>query len=190
MLAGRIFVPPQPWKTPMTGQFVSEPLAGGNANETSIGVPSHEGTVVPAVVPQKRAPEACTLHVTDPKTSGMSAAADCAANRQIRTARGPANLRMPATLRARVHVVNRPLGVFGSPLRRIWLERGGNLGRRLAITPTKDQVDTPTRVARLPRGARRRGADGPSGLRARFERVAGTRAAAIAAFGLLLAVSL
>jgi hypothetical protein len=59
----------------------------------------------------------------------------------------------------------------------------------LAITPTKDQVDSPARVSRLPRGPRRQSADRP-GLRARFERVAATRAAAIAAFGLLLVVSL
>src|SRR3954451_22777098 len=58
------------------------------------------------------------------------------------------------------------------------------------IRPTTDQVDSPARVAGLPRGAHRRGAQRGPGLRARLERAAGTRAAAIAAFGGLLAVSL
>src|SRR3954451_22795070 len=58
------------------------------------------------------------------------------------------------------------------------------------IRPTTDQVDSPARVARLPRGAYRRGGERGSGLRARVERAAGTRAAAIAAFGGLLAISL
>src|SRR4051812_16984410 len=58
------------------------------------------------------------------------------------------------------------------------------------IRPTTDQVDSPARVARLPRGAHRSDASRRSGLRSRFERAAGTRAAAIAAFGGLLAISL
>src|SRR3954451_13889944 len=58
------------------------------------------------------------------------------------------------------------------------------------IRPTTDQVDSPARVAGLPRGAHRRGGERGSGLRARVERAAGTRAAAIAAFGGLLAISL
>src|SRR3954451_13889294 len=58
------------------------------------------------------------------------------------------------------------------------------------IRPTTDQVDSPARVARLPRGAHPRGAGRGAGLRARLERADGTRAAAIAAFGGLLAISL
>src|SRR3954468_15392003 len=58
------------------------------------------------------------------------------------------------------------------------------------IRPTTDQVDSPARVPGLPRGAHRRGAERGAGMRARLERAAGTRAAAIAAFGGLLAISL
>src|SRR3954452_1972554 len=58
------------------------------------------------------------------------------------------------------------------------------------IRPTTDQVDSPARVPRLPRGAHPRGAERGPGLRARLEGAAGTRAAAIAAFGGLLAISL
>src|SRR4051794_11515260 len=57
------------------------------------------------------------------------------------------------------------------------------------IPSTKDSVDTPARVARLPRRAYR--PDSPrSEWRTRLDRVASTRAAAIAAFGALLAISL
>jgi hypothetical protein len=57
------------------------------------------------------------------------------------------------------------------------------------IPSAKDQADSPARVARLPRRAHRPGG-GRSGLRARLERIAETRAAAIGAFGALLAISL
>src|SRR5215212_8287668 len=53
------------------------------------------------------------------------------------------------------------------------------------IPSTKDSVDAPARVASVPRSANRRGS-----ARARLERAAATRAAAIAAFGGLLAISL
>src|SRR5215211_3381885 len=57
------------------------------------------------------------------------------------------------------------------------------------IPSTKDSVDPPARVARLPRRAKHEpGAS--SSPRERLERAAGTRAAAIAAFGGLLAISL
>ncbi|HEX6714011.1 MAG TPA: glycosyltransferase family 39 protein [Thermoleophilaceae bacterium] len=58
------------------------------------------------------------------------------------------------------------------------------------IPSAKDQADSPARVARLPRGAHRPPGAGRPRLRQRFERAAATRAAAIAAFGGLLAISL
>src|SRR5215208_1038827 len=58
------------------------------------------------------------------------------------------------------------------------------------ISSTKDSVDSPARVARLPRGAKRQPGTPDGGRRARLERIAATRAAAIAAFGALLAISL
>src|SRR3954451_11377869 len=58
------------------------------------------------------------------------------------------------------------------------------------IPSTTDQVDSPARVARLPRSVPRSPAGGRSPLRDRLDRAAGTRAAAIAAFGALLAISL
>src|SRR5436190_16641522 len=58
------------------------------------------------------------------------------------------------------------------------------------IPSTKDSVESPARVARLPRRDHHPGAPPSGGLRARLERMASTRAAAIAAFGALLAISL
>jgi hypothetical protein len=58
------------------------------------------------------------------------------------------------------------------------------------IPSAKDQVDSPARVARLPRGSQAPPGGRRARLRAGFERAADTRAAAIAAFGALLAISL
>src|SRR3954471_19390756 len=58
------------------------------------------------------------------------------------------------------------------------------------IPSTKDSVDTPARVARLPRRAHGSNDDPRTGLRARADRIARSRAAAIFAFGLLIAISL
>jgi mannosyltransferase len=58
------------------------------------------------------------------------------------------------------------------------------------IRPTTDQVDSPARVARLPRGAHGSRQGRGAGLRTRLDQAAGTRAAAIAAFGALLVISL
>src|SRR3954454_22344531 len=55
---------------------------------------------------------------------------------------------------------------------------------------TKDSVASHARVARLPRGDQRQPHAPQRGLRGRLERAASTRAAAIAAFGGLLAISL
>ena len=55
------------------------------------------------------------------------------------------------------------------------------------IPSATDSVDAPARVARLPRRSLK---DPRTGWRDRAQRAAGTRAAAIAAFGLLLAISL
>src|ERR1700678_2150237 len=55
---------------PTTGQSSSAPVAAGKATDTSIGVPSHVGTVVPAVFPHQRcpslAPAPWVVHVTAP----------------------------------------------------------------------------------------------------------------------------
>src|SRR4051812_38395911 len=55
---------------------------------------------------------------------------------------------------------------------------------------TKDSVASHARVARLPRGDQKQPHAPQRGLRGRLERAASTRAAAIAAFGGLLAISL
>jgi mannosyltransferase len=57
------------------------------------------------------------------------------------------------------------------------------------IPSATDPVDSPARVRRLPRGPAPSGKTRP-GVRARLEQVANTRAAAIAGFGALLAISL
>src|SRR3954453_23437160 len=64
---GTLFEPPRPRERPLTGYGLSGPLAGagGNATETSIGVPSKLATVA-APVPQKRWPLACTAQATAP----------------------------------------------------------------------------------------------------------------------------
>src|SRR3954453_19165530 len=58
------------------------------------------------------------------------------------------------------------------------------------IRPTTDQVDSPARVAMPPRGTHPVSGGRARGLRGRLARAADTRAAAIAAFGGLLAISL
>src|SRR3954471_4734684 len=87
---GVIFEPPQPWKMPTTGQEPSTPpgavAAGGNATDTSIGMPSHVGVVVFDAAPHWRWPAwaagvATVVHVTVPKTLGIAASAAAGASR-------------------------------------------------------------------------------------------------------------
>jgi hypothetical protein len=72
----------------------------------------------------------------------------------------------------------------------------GSDGRRTRISSlehipsTTDPVDSPAPLTRLPRSADREPGSAATGLRSRLEHAAGTRAAAIAAFGALLAISL
>jgi hypothetical protein len=75
----------------------SEPDAGGNVTDTSIGTLSHDGTVA-VPLPHWRwptcAPDATVVHVTVPKTFGIAASAACAASRHTTTASGATSLRI------------------------------------------------------------------------------------------------
>src|SRR3954447_19829462 len=79
-LLGSSFVPPQPWKIPITGYGPSAPStgAGGNATETSIGTPSKLG-ICAVVVPHQRCPDPWTAQLTGDavfvNTCGIAASA-------------------------------------------------------------------------------------------------------------------